>query len=201
MLTDASSAKPGYRSRVERAVGAHERRGRQLVEHDDDDRARSAGTVDVTHVAGGTTGDQLRRRAEEEERAEEEQVRDGEVGDEQLRAPRAEHEHGHADADAAAPTRATRMIWSSPNVRSRASPNAVARAATTTTNTIVPAAPVTNVASSRRADADERRDERDQQGEPHDLGPAVVAGDEELRVLSEQVEQRLGHRQPAQTRG
>ena len=28
---------------------------------------------------------------------------------------------------------------------------------------------------------------------------AVVAGDEELRVLSEQVEQRLGHRQTAQT--
>ena len=40
------------------------------------------------------------------------------------------------------------------------------------------------------------RDKRDEQGKPDDLGRAVVAGDEELRVAAEQIE-RL-HREAAQ---
>ena len=42
----------------------------------------------------------------------------------------------------------TRTTWSSPNVRSSASPNAVAKATTTVTNTIVPSVSLTNVAST-----------------------------------------------------
>ena len=49
------------------------------------------------------------------------------------------------------------------------------------------------------ADAEGRRDDRDRQGEEHDLRRAVVAGDEELGVVAEQVEQRLRHREGAET--
>ena len=50
----------------------------------------------------------------------------------------------------------------------------------------------------RECDPDQRGDERDQQGEGDDLAAAVVAGDEELGVLPEQVEQRLGDGEPAE---
>ena len=198
VLTDASSAKPGYRSSFSEPSARMSVAAGNSSSTMTTTGARSVGTVTSPDVAGRSTGHQLRRRAEEEERAEEEQVGHGQVRHEQPGAARSEHEHGHSGADEQRQHR-TRTIWSSPNVRSRASPNAVAktvddggehdRAERALTNVASTVAPMpTSGGTSAISSAN------------HTIwAAAVVAGDEELRVLSEQVEQRLGHRQTAQT--
>ena len=123
---------------VERTVGAHERRGRELVEHDDDDRASERRHDDVADVAGRSTGDQLRRRAEEEERTEEEQVgrRRGTTRTAACRACGARARPRRRRP--AAPTPPRGRSGRAPTCAAAASPNAVAKAVTTTANTIVP---------------------------------------------------------------
>ena len=63
------------------------------------------------------------------------------------RVPRVRSTSTATPAPTSSASTATRTIWSSPNVRSRASPNAVAKAATTVTNTIVPKVSLTTMAS------------------------------------------------------
>ena len=90
---------PGVALGVQAAVGAHDRRRRQLVEDEEHDRSRRRGDVDVADVAGRGARHQLGRRAEEQERGEEEQVGHGEVGDEEPDPLGPHHEHDDDDTD------------------------------------------------------------------------------------------------------
>ena len=66
-------------------------------------------------------------------------------------------------------------------------------------NTIVPSRGLINEASIVATMPTSGGTRAISEAQGHDLGPAVVAGDEELRVLPEQVEQRLGDGQTAET--
>ena len=159
----------------------------------------SARHVDVADVAGRAAGDQLGGRAEEQERCRR-----------TTGWPRRGRRRAAGRPWSAARARRCRRRRAAPGGRRRRAGRprscAALRGRTpsparpqTAMNTTVPTRRSIDVASAVSADADERRDDRDRPGRTRTIcARAVVAGDEELGVVAEQVEQRLGHREGAE---
>ena len=87
---------------------------------------------------------------------------------------------------------------STPRLRRAASTNAAAKTEVTPASTIRPARRSTIRRADHEEDPDQRRHQRDGQREHDDLRRGVVAGDEELRIAADHVEQWLGDGQPTQ---
>ena len=183
---------------VQRAVAAHDRGRRQLVEHHEHDRPSRSGHVDVADVDRGGAGDELRRRAEEQERGEEEDVGDGQVGHEEADALRAHDEHDDAGADEQRQHEHDDELVDTERPQEGQAERGRQEADDGEEDDL-PEPAVDGRRQRRDADAEGRRDDGDRHREEDDLRRAVVAGDEELGVVPEQVEQRLGHGQCAET--
>ena len=182
---------------VDRAVWAHDRGGRELVEDEHDDRTADLRDGHVPDVVAPASGDQLRRRADEQEHGDERDVGDGEVGQQQTPGVRSHRQHhgGRAAGQRHDDDQHDRI---DPDRAEQGEDEGSAEHSDDDAVDDGSGAPVDQRGNGDRGNADQRRDQGDDQGEPDDLARAVVAGDEELRVATEQIEERLGDGQAAQ---
>ena len=197
VLTDGQGGETRESVAVDRAVRTHDRGGRKLVEDDHDDWPAGLRDSHVPDVVAAAAGNQLRRRAGEQEHGDEGDVGDGEVGQQQPPGVRSQrqhhgrrpagqrhdgHQHDRIDADRA-------EQGEDEGRPEHGHDDAVDDGSGT---------PVDQRGDGDRGNADQWRKHGDDQGEPHDLASAVVAGNEELRVATEQIEERLGDGEAAQ---
>ena len=176
--------------RVDGPVGAHDRRRRELVENDPHDGPRGRGHVDLAPIGGPVTPDERGGRRGDEEQAEEDDRRHGQIRRQQPAASRSCRRQGDGDPggdrNGGHECRTLDLGASQED-----EPEGRAEDARGNGEHHRPA-----LRMNGGGERDERRRDGcgpqcDHQGEGDDLRGGVPAGDEELRVPSEQLEQRL----------
>ena len=198
VLTPASRAKPGYRSSLivpsPPMIVAAGSSSRMITTTG----PSSSGTDTAPSGVGRTVTDHHGRRlAEEQERADEEEVRRRQVGGEQPGGLEPPHEPARRDRQ---PERCHghQPGRIDPECAQRRQHEGGGEDGGHPSQHHRSGAPVHERRADHEEDPDHRRHQGDGRGEHDDLRRGVVAGDEELGVAADDVEQRLGDGQSTQ---